>query len=961
MRNARRVLGIALAVMMILSTFAMAVSAATFTDVEENASYSDAISTLSAFGIIRGYEDGTFKPNQNVTRAEFTAMLMRTLNQDGIGNTSAANLPFSDVSDDNTDISWAIPNIDTAYGAGYINGYEDGTFRPSDNVLYEEAVKMIVCALGYGTGISVDVDPWYANYMAQAAQIGITQNASSLGTAGSPATRACIAQLLYDAMDVDLVKNNTLSQDTILSDYWKCEKNVGVISANGITSLDSPDINLRDDEIQIYAKEPDSNNYETYTYRTTDTTLKNYLGYQVEFYYVDNRADVRELKVAVLQNSEPVTVNAKNVEASESTATQIRYYRNETDRNTSTLTLASDNVVIYNGKLYGSNRASSAFTADMIPEVGTITVIDSNRDGRYDVINVLDYDVYYVSSKTASEYAIVDNVTKTDTENKKLVLDVNDTAANLSIVNKNGSEVSYSSISVGNLICYAESNTNNGGTVYRQAIVLSDVVSGTVTGRKAGESITINGNEYKYSNAAPWVKYGSSSPLEEPQTQDNYTFVLDLNGDVVAYDKTSTNTANAALYGYIQGYSTSSDVFSDEIEIRMMTAAGQTAYYNLSKNTRINGENFASASKALDALEDAASLSNTDGGQNVTIQQVVKYTTRTTSSEGTILDTIETAEAVSNGQEITNDALYIYDRVSADEALEYTSSGRYLTASNGAKVNIANADIFIVPSNRRDYNEYRRGNLSSNFKNGGTYNVEVFDMSTTNAASVVVLYNADASNSVDSSSPVYVLTSLSEEINDNEGTQMTKLSGYMSTSSQPKGSFEEWLSPESVSAAFNMGVGSIFRAGTDRDNYAFIEKNDDILYNYGEPLNGFMIKEDVLSNVDYYEAEFTAVLGSVIASDDNMIVVAPEVLDENDSLGESYPDETYSFNISDFSNARVLLYDNSSREVQITDVSSDYESVIQGLSMYNNGVTDPADVLIYMSNGRVRLFCILAE
>ncbi len=964
MKNARRFLGVALAVMMILSTFATAVSAVTFSDVDQNASYKDAIMTLSAFGIIKGYDDGTFKPNQNVTRAEFTAMLMRTLNMDGIGNSSSANLPFSDVSDQNSDISWSIHNIDTAYGMKIVNGYEDGTFRPSDNVAYEEAVKMIVCALGYGANVSVDVEPWYANYMSQAAQIGITQNAASLGAAGTPASRACIAQLLYDSLDVKLVKNNELSQDTVLSDYWKVVKNVGVIAANGVTSLDSPDINLRDDEIQIYAKEPDSNIYETRTYKTTDATLKNYLGYQVEYYYVDNRTDVRELKVVILKSNEPMTINAKDVDANTTTRTQIRYYKSPTDRNTTVLSLDTDNVVIYNGKLYGPNRASSAFDVNMIPEVGNITLIDSNRDGKYDVINIMDYEVYYVSSKTQTDYSIVDNVTKASTENKKLVLDVEDTSAELSIVNKAGNEVSYASIVVGNLICYAESNTNNGGTLYRRAVVLNDVVTGEVTGREAGESITVSGKKYQYSNAAPWVKFSSSeTPLAEPKTQDNYTFVLDLNGDVVAYDK-KLSPGNAGQYGYIVGYSTASDKFEESIEIKVLTAGGQTVLYNVYKGTRVNGEVCSTPSQVLRALEDAAEVSNTDGGENLTIQQVIKYTTKTTKNEGTVLDSIITAEnteLLSN--DISDDELYVYGKVRASEESKFLKSSRSLTISNGGKINIGNAIIFSVPNNRREYTEYKKQSLDLAFKNGASYNVEVFDVETGGMAKVVVLYGADSSTVVDSSSPVYVLEEMAEEINYDEGDNMIKIKGYKSSYRQPKEKFDEWLSPESIRDDKKLKAGTIFRAGTDSDGYTKIVNSKDILYTYGSPVEGTIDKEDVIANIDYYEAEYTVILGSVIAVNDYSIVVAPKILGKGDdgAFGENYPGDTYNFFLNDFNGARALRYDKLGGELVITDVSSDYESVIQGLSAYNNGVTKPAEVLIYMSNGKVRLFCVLAE
>ena len=225
MKITKKLLCMALSVIMLvscLSTVAFAAdekeSGTKFSDVSANEIYSMAVSTLNVMGVINGYEDGTFKPEQNVTRAEFTAMLMRTLNYGKTGSTSAADLPFTDIDDNDTSINWAIPNINTAYGMGIINGYEDSTFRPNANVAFEEAIKMIVCTLGYGNNVDVNVDPWYANYIAIAAQIGLTKNANKLGAAGTPATRACIAQLLYDCLEIDIIEQNEKTDKTILSD-----------------------------------------------------------------------------------------------------------------------------------------------------------------------------------------------------------------------------------------------------------------------------------------------------------------------------------------------------------------------------------------------------------------------------------------------------------------------------------------------------------------------------------------------------------------------------------------------------------------------------------------------------------------------------------------------------------------------------------------------------------------------
>ena len=93
-------------------------NAAAFSDVNSENQYYDAITILSAFGIINGYEDGTFGPDKDVTRAEFATMLMRAMASAGIGSTDAAGTPFTDISG-----HWGISDIRTAYDLGIIIVY----------------------------------------------------------------------------------------------------------------------------------------------------------------------------------------------------------------------------------------------------------------------------------------------------------------------------------------------------------------------------------------------------------------------------------------------------------------------------------------------------------------------------------------------------------------------------------------------------------------------------------------------------------------------------------------------------------------------------------------------------------------------------------------------------------------------------------------------------------------------
>lgn len=109
-------------------------ASSTFTDVAYDAWYSLAVSTLADLGIIMGYEDGTFRPDDPITRAEFATIASRfdklTSVQDNI---------FSDVDENH----WAVAYINTAYQNGWINGYEDGTFKPQQSITRAEVVKIV--------------------------------------------------------------------------------------------------------------------------------------------------------------------------------------------------------------------------------------------------------------------------------------------------------------------------------------------------------------------------------------------------------------------------------------------------------------------------------------------------------------------------------------------------------------------------------------------------------------------------------------------------------------------------------------------------------------------------------------------------------------------------------------------------------------------------------------------------
>ncbi len=123
-------------------------------------------------GYISGYEDGTFKPDNSITRAEF----VRLVNQ-SMGYTKTGNAYFSDVSSS----YWGYNDIQKGVAAGYVRGDGNGKFRPNDPVSRQEAAVMIsqICGLGQDFSAAAKytdyryIPSWAAGYVGAVSKAGI--------------------------------------------------------------------------------------------------------------------------------------------------------------------------------------------------------------------------------------------------------------------------------------------------------------------------------------------------------------------------------------------------------------------------------------------------------------------------------------------------------------------------------------------------------------------------------------------------------------------------------------------------------------------------------------------------------------------------------------------------------------------------------------------------------------------
>lgn len=235
------------------------VSAATsFSDVK-NTKYEEAVENLVSLKIVNGFEDNTFKPKNNVTRAQLSKMLVISMGmEDEVASASKKFLNFKDV----LSSYWGYGYIKVASDKKLVNGYTDGKFKPDGTVTYAEATAMVVRALGYEDVIKKSSLTWPNNYMSYANDNLKLFDGISTFKANDPATRGDIALLLWNALRTgvcDIVGENSngliYGQGTpMISVYlgYTYIKNAEITKIDFDDELESAEVTLKDDQKETY-------------------------------------------------------------------------------------------------------------------------------------------------------------------------------------------------------------------------------------------------------------------------------------------------------------------------------------------------------------------------------------------------------------------------------------------------------------------------------------------------------------------------------------------------------------------------------------------------------------------------------------------------------------------------------------------------------------------------------------
>lgn len=785
MKNLKKVLALVLAcaTLFTMSSFA-------FTDVEEDASYLEAVTMLSKLGIINGYEDGTFLPDNTITRAEAAKVLVCALNAEDSALGMADQELFTDVPASH----WAAGYVNYAANFGIIAGRGNGIFDPESPVSYEEIVKMVVAMLGY-TPVADIKGGYPTGYLYVANNVAkITKGAT--GTTGDAAKRWVVARLVFNSLETKIMEPEKWSasdpeyikgDDTLLKDYLEVTKIEGIVTDTFMVDGDFKDKDDQDVTIMINtidgmgtrALENADLEYgvmpgDKYTVEANGTYAEDYLGYTVVAYVQEFDEGSDTLVAIAPKSGKNSTLDVAfdqfvkdGVDDSSDKYIEFEYDVDD-DTDTAKVSLKTDDnddlkLNVFENMAKASNPDTKALAllekyADydgVAEEEGYVRFLDNDGDGYYEYmfVEVVNKE-YVVESITAKSYKVKDEITGTT-----ITLDPTDDDRYVSFY-KNDVQVDFSDIEEGDVLSVvltgkkgaAATKPNNAQIT--KVYISSDKVEGYVSTASATK------NEYKIDGTI----YGKSVNYTKDYISrgDEGTFYLNYKGRIAYANAEETKDGN---YAFLLSINTDRAFEGDDptFTFRFMNEKGEWVDADLyEKPSFILGD--AKAEK-MDDFEDMidriATVTNgwlkvvggADTGKltmdGAVDQRVFKYTLNSNGQISKIYIPTETLEE--------DEFTYVV----ATESVYKESSNKFASFSKKGGVDEDTIIFNVDLKDGEDMGDVKKSKVSLEtsaiFKDEEKYTAAVYEYSDGVYAAMVV---TNATNTIDEESSLLVIKSV---------------------------------------------------------------------------------------------------------------------------------------------------------------------------------------------------------
>ncbi len=626
MRNLKKVIALIAVFAMVLTT---ATFAASFPDVEAGSAAAEAISTLADLGILKGDDNGNYNPDAVVTRAEMATIVARIQGYEGDIAASATN--FTDV----PSTHWASGYVALAAGQGIVNGYGNGAFGPDDTVKYEEAIKMIMVTLGYEP-MAADQGGYPAGYIAAANSQKVLSGVTG-GVTGQGCARSTIAQLVYNAIDTPLMirtgygtessyvvtgTNRDYGRQTLMSERLDIVKLKGFVYANDVTSFHGDKtIDTSTDAVVGVTVTGNFKNTDNETYGSDNVTLPkdfefrignsdaaSFLGKSVIFYVQEDDYNDDDVVLSMTEdrsNTDEYEFTLDLYDTIEGNT--VKYFKNSTDRNSTSKRIATDADVVYNGMWVGEATTSilnKYFTTSgdnyVSPDSkvgGKVTLIDTGAGSEIEVVIIEIAATAVVDRVSGSKVTFKEAVGKTNygnkLPNKTITFDEEDTEFICNIT-KDGQKIDYTDLKEWDVLSVIYNSENEG--VYDMKVIANQV-DGAISSSKAsktsaypsfdnGYSYRIDGKDYDVAVGAyldGTLKAGAAG-----------MFYIDEYGKIAAYDKnggTKTGTSLSDNYGFVLNAVESQDDFDNyTVRVKLLTNKKGVVQLDLASTVKLTKE-----------------------------------------------------------------------------------------------------------------------------------------------------------------------------------------------------------------------------------------------------------------------------------------------------------------------------------------------------------------------------------
>ncbi len=612
-----------LAVVMAFTMATANVSAASFADTDGK-SCETAVEVLSALGIVEGKAEGSYEPDSSLTRAEMATIILRAMNM-------SAGAAGSDIFTDVPASHWAYANVAAAYQLGIINGTSATTFAPDAVVTYEQAVKMVVAALGY-TVEAEAMGGYPSGYLAKAAHLDILKGVKT----GGEMSRGDMAILLYNALDTEPLVKTSYGEDawefeadetkTLLSYYLKVTKVTGEVTATPMAQTAAPARRLLSDEVAVGSD----------IMKVGETDAQNMLGIRSEVYTRTEDNSDYPVILAIVPRSNVKVLNLKGQDIENVENGRITYVDAEGK---------DEEVSVSGAKMVYNGREKTMTDELLMPEIGTLRLI-SNSGSDYDLVIVEKYTNHVVQTVSVEDCLV------TFKDNSQLTIDFDDKSVAVVMTDAAGAPVELESLAEWDVLSVAESDDKAVRRIYRS----TERVEGAVS-EVSGEEVTIGENVYPMNKTllVGEIKLGQAA-----------AYYLDFTGAVAAVDK---NYDTSRIYGWLKNAQTTAGI-GGKPQLKIFTQDGEWKVFDVADRVKLNGKSIGSE----DLLKNGTAAENMwqEGtaptlvdASGVAVPQLLAYKV----NEAGVLTEIETAANRSNPN--IDDA----DKIGGDFSMDFYTHG----------------------------------------------------------------------------------------------------------------------------------------------------------------------------------------------------------------------------------------------------------------------------------------------